>query len=310
MAAVAKETAPLVTKTVPTQNSTLRGKNLCVIVCLIAGCILISYQMIAAAPKLNEMVEQVSSDEIERVLFTNNPNEAYLCDADFLFEDVNTDPDTYQFACAMISSFGTETSTVLECPDGYVLDCLVGASYGRTAGSCEELVTSTDGCGFAYSEAPIVCEADSIVCDSAAEFEECVDSQTQSLLTADSACDCVPMCACDLDHPQFYNVADCFGDTTSTICSGKPGDWDPQNLYMPYAVWLNDCEGKQQCELSLSNVVSNVYSCWNEEFQFENVYYSAVNGVAFGGFHQVVLGQMLPTCAYMDFKVLSVCKAV
>ena len=141
------------------------------------------------------------------------------------------------------------------------------------------------------------------------ELEGCVNSLTGESMVTTSACsDCMPICVCE-DSPQFYNVADCFGDTTSTVCSGQPGDIDPQNIYMPYSVWENDCKDKNKCTLTLSNEDDDdVLSCYNTEFDFENVYYRHLNGKQFDRFGAVVRGEMYETCAYMDLKVLGVCE--
>ena len=199
----------------------------------------------------------------------------------------------------------------MACDDGYTLKCLVSASYGRTAGSCVELEDNPYGCGISYDESPIICESDDTLCNDV-ELEGCKDSLSGDYYSAISGCqDCMPVCGCGMDAPQFYNVADCFGDTTSTICSGQNGDTDPQNIYLPLTVWNNDCKDKQECTLTLSNngaSSSDILSCWNTEFNYENVYYAYINGQPFDRFNDVVKDEMYSTCAYMDLKVLGVCQ--
>eukprot|EP01083_Nonionella_stella_P185118 674139_1 len=302
--------------TVPSEYATLNSKpkssktcrNLFIIMITLVVCVYIMFQL-SSKNRIHQAMHQDIDDEDSKVLFTNNPNN-YLCDPDFLFDQVNVDTSTYQFACAMINSYEGETSLELACESGFTLSCLVSASYGRTAGSCLELTANPSGCGFSYSEC-ITCQEDSFVCGEDAQYElnECVNSQNGDTMTTTSGCsDCMPVCACGMDAPQFYNVADCFGDTTSTICEGRPGDIDHQNVYLPYNAWVNGCQGQNQCSLQLSNT-GDTYSCHNSEFNLDNVFYNAINGEVMDNFDEVVFQGFYQTCAYMDLKVLAVCKA-
>ena len=197
----------------------------------------------------------------------------------------------------------------LTCDDGYVLSCLVSASYGRTAGSCGELDENPNGCGIAYKRSPIKCDSDTVVCDDE-DFEECTNDLTGRKVFTNSGCgDCLGVCSCGFTAPLFYNVADCFGDPTSTVCSGDKGDDDPQNIYLPQQVWKKDCVGNKQCTLEWSNT-GEKYSCFNSYYSYNNVYYNAINGVEMDRFDEVVIDEMYATCAYMDLKVLAVCESV
>jgi len=282
------------------------------------GCVWVGYQFmtngpngsahtISALEKYTDAEGDSESGDFVRELITNNDND-YLCDANFVYEDVNQYPDLYRFSCAQISSFSTVSSASLECDDGFALKCLVSASYGRTSGSCSELTANPDGCGFSFFGDAVDCAADAAVC-SGERVDYCIDAETGAEMAPQSGGGCLAVCTCGFDEPMFFNPADCFGDETSTICSGKPGDSDPQNMYLPQRVWDEDCAENQQCTLSFSMSDDTVFECTNDAQNKSNVYFDSINGVLMDDFESVAIDQMYDDCAYMDLKVLAVCEA-
>ena len=87
----------------PTKKS---YRNSLTMICLIIVGSIITYELLSSSHSESSAPIQQDSVRTSKVLFTNNPNEAYLCDTEFLYHDVNIYPEKYQFSCAMISSFG------------------------------------------------------------------------------------------------------------------------------------------------------------------------------------------------------------
>jgi len=255
-------------------------------------------------------IQKKETGVFERTLITNNDND-YLCNADFLYNEVNTNSDDYAFACTQVSSDGSNeterTEMDLECKPGFELSCLVSATYGNTAGSCTELSGAVNGCGVPFDDGPISCEDHSIRCADqmrvGSEFLQCEYDGTMIYGGGGGCQDCAPMCLCGMDSPMFYNVADCFGDRYSTICTQQSGTYDPFSLYFPSAVWERDCVGKQSCSLTLSD---NVYQCEDTagDSQF---YYSTINGVAFDDLYKIN-ASYASDCGKMDLKLLAICE--
>ena len=118
---------------------------------------------------------------------------------------------------------------------------------------------------------------------------------------------CLGVCGCGFTEPLFYNVADCFGDQSSTVCTGNDGKVDTVNTYLPQEVWENDCKGNQECTLSFDG---DEYSCYNDDDMITNIYYTSINGVDFDRFEEVVTDNHMAICNQMQFKVLGVCQSV
>eukprot|EP01083_Nonionella_stella_P020355 56432_1 len=250
--------------------------------------------------------------DTDRVLYTDNPNN-YLCDPDFLYE-MNEDPLQYHFTCLYQRG-------ALQCADGYKLKCLASATYGSTSGACnatlyDEVIQSPFGCGFSYEEGLVTCQEDSFECEGNhyGEVDECFNEVVDEWVYTDSPCtDCVPMCECGLDSPQFYNVADCFGDPLSSVCLDDPDD-ALKSAYLPKHVWNKYCKNKNGCHLNFTSPAAttcydSVGLHWNE--YWDGLVVNGENTVLFNDFDEVIQDYVDPTngaCAIMELKVLAVCE--
>ena len=205
------------------------------------------------------------------------------------------------------------TNITLECKEGYVLKCLASASYGNTAGSCSEVDSNANGCGIAFEKrADVNCDYDNCVDSS---IEVCTEKSEilhrEIEIDYNTSCDnCLAICECGFSDPLFYNVADCFGEGSSTICTGKDTEEDElevdtMNTYLPQEVWDNDCVGKKECYLALEG---EDYTCTEDDET--QVYYTGVNGYEFARFQEVAIDNHMSECEKMNFKILGVCEAV
>ena len=91
----------------------------------------------------------------------------------------------------------------LECLPGFSLSCLVGATYGNTAGACTELSTAVYGCGVPFDDSPISCLDDSILCaeevGDGSEFLQCENVDNNMMVDAIPGCgDCASVCLCGM----------------------------------------------------------------------------------------------------------------
>ena len=93
-------------KSIDDKSTKKSCRNLLTVICLFIGGSIITYQLLNSSHSKSNTLFQQDSIQTSKLLFTNNPNQAYLCDTEFLYRDVNTQPKKYQFSCAMISSFG------------------------------------------------------------------------------------------------------------------------------------------------------------------------------------------------------------
>ena len=194
----------------------------------------------------------------------------------------------------------------LQCDEGYILSCLVSASYGKTSGLSEEVITAPNGCGLVYDGSPTECLEGSISCHNG-RFEGCIDTfHGTEALTASGCSECVSVCKCGMNAPLFNNVADCFGDEMSTACNGEEGQ-NEQYLYLPDSVWRRDCEGKEECMLIMG---SGAVRCYDDETQRDNAYYSTVNGEGMDGFPSVMTNGYFADCSEVAFKILAICEQV
>ena len=157
----------------------------------------------SSTPRLSNRVPRVSAvrshivseNGIERRLITDNPN-VYLCDASFLYHDVNMEPDRYRFSANTLSSSDGSDSMSVQCDDGYTLSCLVSASYGMTSGSADEVASAPNGCGLSHDQSPTKCLEDSVSCKDG-RFEGCIDTFHGLEALATSGCsECVAVCKC------------------------------------------------------------------------------------------------------------------
>eukprot|EP01083_Nonionella_stella_P013393 37723_1 len=179
----------------------------------------------------------------------------------------------YHFTC--LNELG-----VIQCDEGYTLTCLVSATYGNSAGACSDIgyneVRDTPlGCGWDPTEAPVVCADFECTGSHESQVEGCeAVSKADAWIATDSPClDCMPLCHCGDDSPQFYNVADCFGDPTSSICMGNTQQIADSNLYLPQSVWDDYCEGRNSCVLNQSLAT---HRCYNSEDEMTYEYFESI----------------------------------
>ena len=91
----------------PSNSHNISCRNLLTIICILIAGSIISYELITSQPQQPSITPiKQQSMESSRELITNNPNDDYLCEADFLYEEMNRYPRKYQYTCSTISSFG------------------------------------------------------------------------------------------------------------------------------------------------------------------------------------------------------------
>eukprot|EP01083_Nonionella_stella_P004451 12881_1 len=236
--------------------------------------------------------------KINKMMLTDNPN-AYLCDPSVVrtVSDVNND---YTFACSQ--------GGILQCTRGYHLQCLISASYGNTAGSCGELDTTPYGCGFKQD---IRCSQAQCSGEHEGEVEYCTNDQQNTIYTSSPCQDCMSLCQCNMSSPQFYNVADCFGDVNSQACNEESSVSD--NVYLPLDIFMKYCYGQPYCTLYLAGDVSN---CTDSDQQV-NLFYDSIGVTSpdnvsyvaqWEDYSSVIIDQFQNNgCKGAKFKVLALC---
>ena len=192
------------------------------------------------------------------------------------------------------------------------MKCIVYASYGNTAGSCGELTDNIDGCGFTKT---VTCSDNfSCVGDHNGEVDSCWDTTSDSVVYTHNPCtDCVPMCACSNDlynGPQFYNVADCFGDKNSKACNNINPLQD--TVYLPNNLFHKYCHRQQSCYIELTgDETSCTDNDGNQETYYDSVFVSSDvdeqgHTQPFANFSNII-NNNINQCTPAKLKILALC---
>ena len=236
-------------------------------------------------------------------LLSDNTNN-YLCDPQEIVS-ASSNSDAYQFACSQGGD--------LECPSNYIMKCIVYASYGNTAGSCSELSDNPYGCGFTRT---VTCANNfSCVGDHGGEIDSCWDTTSDSVVYTHNPCtDCLPMCGCTnglYNAPQFYNVADCFGDKNSRSCNSENAIQD--TVYLPNNLFHKYCHQQESCYIEL---VGQETKCTdddgNEQIYYDSVFVSSTSDQQghtqqFANFTSNIIDNNLSQCTPAKLKILALC---